>query len=379
MERKKLIVRMALIGIVVFLIASAGRILEVVHNESIREELKRNWKNQMTNLGREYQDYLNETAAKIRQLPIDQLLINQITSDVLKKSPVTKLYLWMSNPKGEFIFGVPYPVFERLNKSYDKYKDVIEADGYYVDRNDFLLKLVHRHEEIKFSQFEARVLESDRKERRVLLKGNLLKGNLQKEYSPDSLEWRFYKERSDLRGYRDPLRIELSAPVVDNDRQMIGTLFLKIDDYTTSTQNRDLISGDILTPGIFKAFEIIFALSLTFLWFLLPSWVYIDARQRDVKNAVIWSLLTVASVGIAWLIYLIVRPATLQSFHCPQCEKELNGTKAFCPYCGFDLSHVFCPQCQYPVQSEWQFCPSCRTDLSKKPQTQDETQEEESK
>jgi hypothetical protein len=374
MERKKLIVRMALTAIIVFLIASVGRIFEVVHEERIKEELTSNWKNQMTNLGREYQKYLNETAVKIRQLPIDQLLINQITSDVLKKSPVTKLYLWMSNPEGKFIFGVPYPIFERLNKSYDKYKEVIDADGYYVDRNDFLLKLVHRHEEIKFSQFETRALKRDRVETKLSLRGNLLE-----IYPPIDPEWRFYKESSDSQDYRDPLRIELSAPVVDNDQQMIGTLFLKIDDYTTSTQSRYQKTGDILTPGIFKACEIIFALSLTFLWFLLPSWVYIDARQRDVKNAVIWSLLTVASVGFAWIVYLIVRPATLKSFHCPQCEKELNGTKAFCPYCGFDLSHVFCPQCQYPVKSEWQFCPSCRTDLSKKPRPQDEIPEKESK
>lgn len=377
MERKKLITRMALIGIVVFLIASVGRISEVVHKETIKEELTSKRKNLVTALGKEYQDYLNETAAKINQLPVDLHLINQISSDVLKKSPVTKLYLWMSNPEGKFIFGVPYPVFERLNKSYDKYRDVIDADGYYVDRNDFLLKLVHRHEEIKFSQFEARVLEKDRVDSR-LLSGRRL-GTLRRGYLPDSLQWRFYKERSDFRDYLDPLRIELSAPVVDNDQQMIGTLFLKIDDYTTPTQSLHLKNGDILTPGIFQAAEIIFALSLTFFWFLLPSWVYIDARQRDVKNAIIWSLLTVASVGVAWLIYLIVRPSTLRSFHCPQCEKELNGTKAFCPYCGFDLSHVFCPQCQYPVQSEWQFCPSCRADLSKKPQSQDEIPKEKSK
>jgi hypothetical protein len=322
---------------------------------------------------------LNETAAKIRQLPVDRNLINQITSDVLKKGPVTKLYLWMSNPEGKFIFGVPYPVFDRLNKSYDRYQDIIDADGYYVDRNDFLLKLVHRHDEINFSQFETRVLKSDRKQRRTLssLKGRL--GRPQIEYLPDDLEWRFYKESSDFQDYRDPLRLELSAPVVDNDQQMIGTLFLKIDDYTTPTQSSYLKTRDVLTPGIFRAFEVIFGFSLAFLWFLLPSWVYIDARQRDVKNALLWAFLTVVSVGFAWIVYLIVRPSTLRSFHCPQCEKELNGTKAFCPYCGFDLSHVFCPQCQYPVQSEWQFCPSCRTDLSKKPQPQDETSEKKSK
>jgi hypothetical protein len=373
MERKKLIVKMALIGIFVFLAASTGRILEVVHNQMIKEELTGKRKRLVTELGREYQKYLNETATKIRQLPIDQYLINQISSDVLKKSLITKLYLWMSNPEGKFIFGVPYPVFERLNKSYDKYRDVIKADGYYVDRNDFLLKLVHRHEEIKFSQFDVNILKRD-SERRLRMEGNMLS-----EYSRGSVGWRFYKENADILDYKDPLRIELSAPVMDNNQQMIGTLFLKIDDYSTPTLRSDLQGKNFLNTILFPACTGFFAASLVFLWFLLPSWVYIDARQRDVKNAYRWALLTVVSFGVAWLIYLMVRPATLKSFHCPQCEKELNGTKAFCPYCGFDLSHVFCPQCQYPVQSEWQFCPSCRTDLTKKPQTQEEIPEEKSK
>ena len=168
MDRKRLIVKMALIGIAVFLIATIGRISEVVHKESIKKELTSKRENLVTYLGKEYQKYLNETADKIRQLPVDRNLINQITSDVLKKSPVTKLYLWMSNPEGNFIFGVPYPVFDRLNKSYDKHREVIDADGYYVDRNDFFLNLVQTAYEIRFSEFEARVLESDRKQRRTL-------------------------------------------------------------------------------------------------------------------------------------------------------------------------------------------------------------------
>ncbi len=369
MERKKLIVKLAIAAIVVFIIASGGRIANLAHHTSIKEKLTDQRKNLLTNLGQEYQKYLHETAAQIGKLPVNQRLINQITSDVLKKSPVTKLYLWMSDPEGKFIFGVPYPVFERLNKLYDKYKEVIDADGYYVDRNDFLLKLVHRHEDIKFSQFESGVLKKGEDRRNRLLEGDL----------PGSLQWRFYREYPEPLDYNNSLRLDLSAPLVDSDQQMIGTLYLKIDDYTTPTQQSYINRKSFFYSIFFSVFEALFVLSLVILWFLLPSWVYIDARQRDVKNAVIWALLTAISFGFAWLIYLIVRPSTLHSFHCPQCEKELNGTKAFCPYCGFDLSHVFCPQCQYPVKTEWQFCPSCRTDLSKKPQTPDETPEKESK
>ena len=55
----------------------------------------------------------------------------------------------------------------------------------------------------------------------------------------------------------------------------------------------------------------------------------------------------------------------MKSFHCPQCESEVNGG-AFCPHCGFDMSSTMCSQCQYPIKPEWSFCPSCRTELKEK-------------
>jgi RNA polymerase subunit RPABC4/transcription elongation factor Spt4 len=81
----------------------------------------------------------------------------------------------------------------------------------------------------------------------------------------------------------------------------------------------------------------------------------------------LWALLTVITFGFALAVYLVARPPAVSSFLCPQCEKELNGTKAFCPYCGHDLSSSFCPQCQYQVKGDWQFCPNCRYDLTRKP------------
>ena len=106
-----------------------------------------------------------------------------------------------------------------------------------------------------------------------------------------------------------------------------------------------------------------------FLWFLVLTWVYIEAKQQDVKNPLGWAFITLISFIIFGLtIYLITRPKTLKSFHCPQCEKELNGTKAYCPYCGFDLSSTFCPQCQYSIKQDWLFCPSCRAELKQEKQ-----------
>jgi hypothetical protein len=369
MDRKRFIVKMALAAIIVFAISSGGRIFELLQQTSQQKQWIKDRNKQLTELSKEYQEYLDKTAAKIRQLPINHALISQTTSDILKKSPLTRLYLWMSNAAGEFVFGTPAPVFERLNKVYDKYRSVIEADGYYLDRNDFLLKLVHRHANINFSQFETRLPVKEPEPGIRHLKFRKL----------DALSDRFYKEKTDFMSYISPLRLELSTPVMDNNQAMIGTLYLKIDDYTVPTWMNDPRGDSLLNTVIFPAFEVLFVLSLLFLWFLLPSWVYIDARQRDVTNATRWALLTVISFGFAWLVYLIVRPGELKAFHCPQCEQELNGTKTYCPYCGFDLSESFCPQCQYPVKSEWQFCPGCRNDLTKKMPAKEEIPVEKSK
>ena len=130
---------------------------------------------------------------------------------------------------------------------------------------------------------------------------------------------------------------------------------------------------------LFPAFNILLGIAALFLWLLLPSWVYIDARQRDVKRAFMWSMLTVVTLGFALAIYLVVRPAAVKSFLCPKCEKELNGSRAFCPYCGFDLAKVFCPQCEYQVQADWKFCPGCRWDLTREPQPQSEEEKEQPK
>jgi predicted amidophosphoribosyltransferase len=113
-------------------------------------------------------------------------------------------------------------------------------------------------------------------------------------------------------------------------------------------------------------FGTIAGLSGLFLWFLLPTWVYTDAMQRDARSPGLWALLSTISLFFGLTIYLMTRPSTYRSFHCPQCEKELNGTKAFCPHCGFDLAGTFCSQCQYPIKQSWQFCPNCRAELGER-------------
>ena len=169
--------------------------------------------------------------------------------------------------------------------------------------------------------------------------------------------WYYVRERSIL----------LSTPLITKAGNVLGTVFLKVDDSVNRKlyyrKNRLVDSSFV---GELNGLLIFFAvISGIFLWFLLPTWVYIDAQQRDIRNPGIWAFIAIISTIFGLAIYLITRPSNMKSFHCPQCENEVNGG-AFCPYCGFDLASTMCPQCQYPIKPEWSFCPSCRTELRKK-------------
>lgn len=152
---------------------------------------------------------------------------------------------------------------------------------------------------------------------------------------------------------------------MDENKQVIGDLYLKVDDSTL--YDKYFRGSSVFNRTFFDVFHVMFGFSAMFLWFLVPTWLYIDARERDVKSIHLWIILTLVSFGFGALIYLITRPQGTKSFHCPDCRGELNGTKAFCPHCGFDLSTTFCPECKYPIKPEWQFCPNCRFDTAQAP------------
>jgi hypothetical protein len=325
MERKKLIVRIGLIAVFVVLLGISGNIVEYFYTARIDKKLAETRQAEMAKMNETFQKYLDETAAKIQTLEVNQHLLSQINSYILKRNPDVKLYLWMSDSQGEFVFGSPSPVFARVNKAYDKYKNHIKQAGYYLDRNDFLSDLVDKSDEVDFSKYDFRG------------------------------RWHSY--------YRTAFFV-LSSPVLNENKEVIGDLYVKVN--AKNAQAFSSRAGPLRYKDFFEIFRVFMALGFVCLWLLIPSWVYIDARQRDLKNAFMWAMLTVISVGFALIIYLIVRPQTLKSFQCPKCESKLSGPKSFCPYCGQDLSTTFCSQCQSPVESGWQFCPNCRFDLRQK-------------
>lgn len=350
---------MLLAAAILFVISGVVNLYEMSYSRSLRVERIERIKKKNAELTDLHQKYLDETAAKITNVSINQTLLSQIKSYVFGKMPNTKLYLWMSDTSGNFLFGVPAPEFSRLNKGFDKFSGTIEKDGYYLDRNDFLLKLIDEHEKVKFIKLAGGGLEGGLRQRRA------------GSYGSEKNRWRFYQEYFAGRA----TGLALSSPVLDENNQAIGDLYLKVND---SALNAPYVRArPFLTTTLFEGSHVVFAISAMFLWFLLPTWVYTDARERDVKNIYLWIVLTLVSMGFGAIIYLITRPQALTSFHCPDCQGELNGTKAFCPHCGFDLSSTFCPECQYPIKPEWGFCPNCRCDIKRAPKDTIPTGEEE--
>ena len=341
MERKKILRRAALIGATVFVIAAVTaasmgfklRQAEARHRVVAEE--------QITQFGREYQGYLDETAKTIKGLPVDPKVIGEIQTRHYQQLPGLSLYVWASSNAGDFQFGVPSDAFARLNTAYDQNREVIAKDNHFANRDQFLRTLLHHTRRLDPPE-AADDGDGRGHERRR-----------------EPSWWRFYNESEDWE-FRSGRVIFLSSPIQDTGGATVGNLNLKLVNVKGPT-SRD----DDVTEGILIGALMVMVASLVWLWFLLPSWVYIDAQQRHVPRPLLWSLLTLIGNVFALLVYLVSRPTESGEFRCPRCSKMLNGSKAGCPYCGADLSAVFCPQCQYPLKPGWSFCPSCRSALAK--------------
>jgi hypothetical protein len=118
--------------------------------------------------------------------------------------------------------------------------------------------------------------------------------------------------------------------------------------------------------AVFRVCAGLMAASIAALWVLLPTWVYVDARERGVRRAPLFAFLTVISSLVGLVVYLIARPEELKRLTCPGCAREVNGG-AFCPHCGRDLSSAICSACRYPLKPDWAFCPACRNEIKPQP------------
>lgn len=338
MERKKLIRRAALVGLAVLLGSGLVALVAALSLEYAWEAHLGDMERHVAQLTEEYQAFLDQTAKKINGLPADPRVIGEIQTRHYQERPGRWAYVWASTNDGEFAFGVPSDAFARLNTAYDEYKPVIVQDNHYAGRDQFLRTLLHHPREIVLAQ----------------------KGPGEDDW------WRSYREEREHHFHRSN-RLFLSSPIQTAAGATVGNLNLKLVDekgaplYWSRNEFEHERNWFFLLPMA----GVLAALSAMWLWFLLPSWVYIDARERGVPRPLLWAVLVLFGNIFALMVYLVSRPTDLQELRCPQCQKTLNGSKAGCPYCGADLASAFCPQCQYPLKPEWAFCPSCRTSIAR--------------
>jgi hypothetical protein len=326
--KKKLITRMALGAATVLAVAllMGGAALALLHSD--RERWEYDQKREREQVVERSRKYLGELAKRIAKLPVDPTLVGEIESRYFEERVSGPMQVWAVGTGGEFLFGVPKESFSRLNAVYDREVTPRLKEGVFFDRQSFLLGHLDEGEDLAL----AGVLEGDAEEPADLLE------RLRRH--ADSSDGSFV----------------LSAPLKSADGLALGSLYLK-----RQAAERDYYREDGRFQLLGNLAGAAAALSFVFLWILLPTWVYVDARERGVRRAPLFAFLTVISSLVGLVVYLIARPDDAKALTCPGCSREVNGG-AFCPHCGRDLSASFCATCRYPLKPEWAFCPSCRTE-----------------
>ena len=339
--KKKLISRLALGAGAVLVIAAVVGLAGLRADWTARsrfEDAQERAKQQRIETAR---SYLGELAKRIDKLPVDPTLVSEIESHYFEEAAGGPLYVWAMDTGGEFQFGVPQAAFSKVNAVYDSEVTPRLKEGVFLDRQTFLMSLVDDSDEIgpelvaegKPQLAEGKVIELVERGRRF-------------HYN------RWEPENSFV----------LSTPLKKQDGSALGSLYLKRTPVRESIwyrRNETLEALLGVSAGLLAA-------SAAFLWVLLPTWVYVDARERGVRRAPLFAFLTVISSLVGLVVYLIARPEDARRLTCPGCAREVNGG-AFCPHCGRDLSSAYCPACRYPLKPDWAFCPACRTELRPQP------------
>jgi hypothetical protein len=277
--------------------------------------------------------YLAELAKRVDRLPVDPTLPGEIESRYFEDQADGPFYVWAMDTRGDFLFGVPRSAFNRVNEVYEREVVPRLKQGVFVDRQTFLLNLVDDADEL------AREEVTDSKASELVERG----------------------QRFRLDGWEPEQSFVLSAPLKGKDGAALGSLYLK----RLPARERTYYLMDPRLQLVLMVAAGAAGVSGVFLWLLLPTWVYVDARERGVRRAPLFAFLTVISSLVGLVVYLIARPEDMRRLSCPGCGREVNGG-AYCPHCGRDLSAAFCAACRYPLKPEWAFCPACRAEI--KPQ-----------
>ena len=156
-NKKRILWKMALIGLAVFVISaiSFGITEYLQRRAEIRSENE--WASRREEQIRKYRTYLQETAKKVVKLPVDPNIVGQAQARYFEEYPHARLYLWAMDGTGQFQFGIPREAFTRLNRAYDTYQKFIEQEGRFTDRQDFLRRLIQNHRDLTFDYYEKQL------------------------------------------------------------------------------------------------------------------------------------------------------------------------------------------------------------------------------
>lgn len=322
--KKKLIGRMAMWAGVLFALAAVAGLTALLVHWQQQQSARHHWESEERARIEEARAYLGELAKRIERLPVDPALASEIESRYFEERRRGAQYVWAMDEKGSFSFGVPRPAFDKLNAIYDREVTPRLKEGVFVDRLSFLLSLIDDH------------------------------GAVEMQARPDD------NHRWGLDRWEAPGTTVLSVPLKAPAGNALGSLYLKRVPGPFQRHDDARLEVVAATAGALAL------LSAIFLWILLPTWVYVDARERGVRRAPLFAFLTVLSSVVGLLVYLIARPENGRTLACPGCSREV-ADGAFCPHCGRDLSRSFCPACRYPLQPDWAYCPACRTDARAQP------------
>lgn len=332
MENKKRLIRsMAFFAAAVLALGASAAVITSIATSRARTQRGEARRQQRAEAVESARSYLEELATRITAVPVDPTIVGEVQARYYEDVPAGRRFVWATGAQGDFLFGVPREDFARLNTAWDSHESSIVGEGVFVDRQDFLRQLIQESEEMDPSDLTPEPNEPDE-------------------------TW------SQLRryGHGDDWMV-FSAPLKDDTGAALGNLYLKMENRGSDWEPwRDGFAENLLglSAGLSVAAGV-------FLWFLLPTWVYVDARERGVRRALLWSFLVLISALVGLVVYLIARPEQT-SLCCPGCDREVNGG-AYCPHCGHDLSSAFCPACRYPIKADWSFCPSCRTEVGRPP------------
>lgn len=107
-------------------------------------------------------------------------------------------------------------------------------------------------------------------------------------------------------------------------------------------------------------------------WFLVPLWVYLDARQKN-GRAPVWGFLCLFTNVVGLLSYLLAQSPPTTT--CTRCGRLLRPEFNLCPYCG-PVAFQNCPECQAKLEVGWRWCPYCHASLERLAKAMEEMEEE---